>query len=205
MNTTPGLHHITAITADPQKNLDFYEGFLGQRLVKKTVNFDDPNAYHLYYGDYTGAPGTIMTFFYWAGMPRGSKGSGEVGSIYYAIPFDSLTFWKERAGTAGVPATERTLPFGERCLMIEDPDGLGIGLVESDEPHAVTHWEDGPIPEAHALQGFYGALLHLPPQRPTLPGTARGTRLHRSLNGRRYHALPSEIMARQIPGHQSLR
>lgn len=97
MNKTNGIHHITAITAAPQKNLDFYEGFLGQRLVKKTVNFDDPNAYHLYYGDGVGSPGTIMTFFYWQGITQGKRGSGEVGSIYYTIKSASLSYWKERA------------------------------------------------------------------------------------------------------------
>ena len=97
MVQTPGLHHITAITADPQKNADFYEGFLGQRMIKKTVNFDDPNAYHLYYGDYIGTPGTALTFFYWAGMPPGKPGMGTASGFSYRISSHSFEYWKERA------------------------------------------------------------------------------------------------------------
>ena len=168
---TRGIHHITAITADPQKNLDFYEGFLGQRLVKKTVNFDDPIAYHLYYGDAVGTPGTIMTFFYWAGIPAGTRGSGEVSSLYYAIPADSLLYWKERAGEWNIPATETTLPFGEAVLMLHDPDGLSIGLVANASESAIIPWVEGGVPTEHVLRGFYGALLSLPEHRllgPTL-------------------------------------
>lgn len=166
---TNGIHHITAITADPQKNLDFYEGFLGQKLVKKTVNFDDPSAYHLYYGDAIGTPGTLMTFFYWKGMPQGKRGTGEVASIYYAINPNSLSYWKDRASKFSVPYTETTLPFGEAVLMISDPDGLEIGLVASDTKSQIVPWSAGPIPAEHILKGFYGALLALPEQQPIEP------------------------------------
>jgi glyoxalase family protein len=162
MIKTKGLHHITAITSDPQANLDFYEGFLGQRFIKRTVNFDDPSAYHLYYGDAVGTPGTALTFFYWAGIPDGTRGSGEVDSIYYAIPLGSVGYWKDRAQSFLIPSEESLLPFGETCLMIKDPDGLKIGLVEADVEDAVQHWVDGPIPHEHSLRGFYGALLNLP-------------------------------------------
>lgn len=171
MNKTRGIHHITAITADPQKNLNFYEGFLGQRLVKKTVNFDDPNAYHLYYGDAVGSPGTVMTFFYWKGIPQGTHGSGEVGSIYYTIKPSSVGYWKERADEFTVSYIEKTLPFGETVLMMTDPDGLVIGLVASDVETNITPWTEGTVPEEHILGGFYGALLILPEDRllePTL-------------------------------------
>lgn len=174
MHTTHGIHHVTAITADPQKNLDFYEGFLGQRLVKKTVNFDDPNAYHLYYGDAVGTPGTIMTFFYWAGIPSGSRGTSEVASIYYAISPDSLQYWKDRASDFSIPVEETTLAFGETALMINDPDGLEIGLVGATVDTTTVHWSDGPIPEAHALRGFYGALLALPEYTPLAPLLTEG-------------------------------
>lgn len=174
MVRTNGIHHITAITADPQKNLDFYEGFLGQRLVKKTVNFDDPNAYHLYYGDAVGSPGTILTFFYWAGMPSGVSGSGEVNSIYYTIKPMSLDFWKARAVEFGVPYIEKVLPFGETVLMISDPDGLEIGLVASDVKTGVMPWTEGPVPTEHVLGGFYGALLKLPQGRPLEPALLEG-------------------------------
>jgi glyoxalase family protein len=158
---TLGIHHITAITSDPQKNLDFYEGFLGQRLIKKTVNFDDPSAYHLYYADAIGTPGTVLTFFYWGGIPKREKGSGEVGSIYYSISKDSFQYWRERILSHNLPFSEETLPFGEKVLMISDPDGLEIGLVATNVNNSVQPWEDGPIPQEHILNGFYGALLHL--------------------------------------------
>lgn len=169
MQKTNGIHHITAITADPQQNLDFYEGFLGQKLVKKTVNFDDPSAYHLYYGDAVGTPGTLITFFYWKDMPPGTPGCGEVESIYYTIKSTSLSYWKERAEEFGVLYTEKQLPFGETALMINDPDGLTIGLVASDAEINTVPWSTGPVPEEHVLGGFYGALLALPPERPVAP------------------------------------
>lgn len=164
-----GIHHITAITADPQQNLDFYEGFLGQRLVKRTVNFDDPSAYHLYYGDAVGSPGTLITFFYWRGMPSGTRGSGEVASIYYSIKPASVDFWKNRADEYSIAYTEKVLPFGETTLMIHDPDGLEIGLVVSEHVTNIIPWTEGTVPEEHVLGGFYGALLSLPPQRPIAP------------------------------------
>lgn len=169
-----GIHHITAITADPQQNLDFYEGFLGQRLIKKTVNFDDPSAYHLYYGDAIGTPGTLMTFFYWQGIRKRTPGSGEVASIYYAIKPTSLTYWKERAQEFAIPYTEATLPFGETVLMIQDPDGLEIGLVATDTETNIVPWTDGTVPEEHVLGGFYGALLALDANRPIDPVLQEG-------------------------------
>ena len=162
MLKTQGLHHITAITADPQANVDFYEGFLGQRFVKKTVNFDDPRAYHLYYGDYVGSPGTAMTYFSWLGMPAGTRGVGEVSATYYRIPKGSLKYWKERAGTFAVTITETTC-FGESALLLSDPDGHTIYLIESllSSVPLLNWWEDGPIDGRSMLQGFYGVRLHV--------------------------------------------
>jgi catechol 2,3-dioxygenase-like lactoylglutathione lyase family enzyme len=174
MTKTNGIHHITAITSDPQKNLDFYEGFLGQRLVKKTVNFDDPTAYHLYYGDAVGTPGSIMTFFYWASIPKGTRGNGEVASIYYSIKSTSRDFWKERANEFKVSYTEKVLPFGETVLMISDPDGLEIGLVASDIETNVVPWTEGTVPTEHVLGGFYGALLALAEDKPIGPTLEEG-------------------------------
>lgn len=174
MIKTRGIHHITAITSDPQRNLNFYEGFLGQRFIKRTVNFDDPSAYHLYYGDAVGTPGTALTFFYWAGMPPGQRGSGEVDSIYYAVPVGAIAFWRERALTYAVPTEEKELPFGEHCLLISDPDGLKIGLVEAEVGDPVRYWTDGPIPNAYSLRGFYGALLNLPGDVPLEPVLVEG-------------------------------
>jgi glyoxalase family protein len=203
MTKTKGIHHITAITSDPQKNLDFYEGFLGQRLVKKTVNFDDPNAYHLYYGDAVGTPGTIMTFFYWAGIPKGTRGNGEVASIYYTIKSTSIDFWKERADEFNVSYTEKVLPFGETVLMISDPDGLEIGLVASDVETNVVPWTEGTVPTEHILGGFYGALLALPEDRPMGPALEEGlgyTLVETKSDITRYTATgwPGKFLATQV-------
>ena len=160
MNTkTNGIHHITAITGDPQANINFYEGFLGQRLIKKTVNFDDPTAYHLYYGDAVGTPGTILTFFYWQGLPASERGVGEMSGMYYAIPPESLYFWRSRIQSFAIDYTEEILPFGETVLIIHDPDGLLIGLVATDVESNVVPWKEGTVPEEHILRGFYGASI----------------------------------------------
>lgn len=161
MQKSKGIHHITAITAGPQKNLDFYEGFLGQRLVKKTINFDDPSAYHLYYGDFAGTPGTILTFFYWPGVPAGTRGTGEVSGFSYAIRPDSLGFWNERATKFGIDAEEAASPFGEPVLRLRDPDAMRVDLVVATGEKSIEPWVGGPIPTAHELQGFYGAGITL--------------------------------------------
>lgn len=157
---TAGLHHITAITADVQKNVNFYEGFLGQRFVKKTVNFDDPGSYHLYYGDYVGTPGTALTFFSWDHIPKRSPGYGEASAWYYRILKGSIDYWKIRAEEFAVSFTE-TILHKEEALLLTDPDGHQVYLVEVEnkaEP-ALQFWLDGPIPLAHQLRGFYGIRL----------------------------------------------
>jgi len=171
---TKGIHHITAITADPQKNLDFYEGLLGQKLVKRTVNFDDPSAYHLYYGDDIGTPGTLMTFFFWKNIPQGKRGSGEVESIYYTIKPASLPYWKNRCTEFDINYIETKLPFGETVLLINDPDGLKIGLVASEVETNIVPWSEGPVPIEHVLGGFYGALLSLHEQGSIKPVLEEG-------------------------------
>jgi glyoxalase family protein len=137
----PGIHHVTAITADPQANLEFYSGTLGLRLVKVTVNFDDPGSYHLYYGDRAGTPGTIMTFF--SGGIRGRRGSGEVSATTFAVPAGSLEFWRERLRAA------EGLRFGQPVLRFRDPDGMPLEIVEA-----------GPAKGTNIL-GFHGATLTL--------------------------------------------
>lgn len=162
MDKTNGIHHITAITADPQKNVDFYEGFLGQRLVKKTVNFDDPHAYHLYYGDSIGSPGSLITFFYWNGIRKGKRGYGEVGRICYTIKPTSLQYWKDRANKFHIPYTENNDYFGEDGIVITDPDGLEIGLVANTFEQTIVPWLEGSVPVEHVLRGFYDVMLRLP-------------------------------------------
>lgn len=160
---TPGIHHVTAIAGDPQQNIDFYAGLLGLRLVKLTVNFDDPGAYHLYYGDEAGHPGTIMTFFSWPGARRGRRGTGQVGVTSFAVPPDSLTFWRERLTEAGVnlerPLEEPTERFGEHVLAFEDPDGLFVELVAHEPAAAWPSWQGGGITPEHAIRGFHSVTL----------------------------------------------
>lgn len=159
MYHTPGIHHITGITGNPQENLNFYEGFLGQRLIKRTVNFDDPTAYHLYYADYHGTPGTVLTFFYWAHLPPRQPGSGEVASISYRVAAGALSYWEKRAKHYGIETTYITTDFDETGLLFADPDGLQIYIVESSYQFDINHWQDGPIPEAYALRGFHTVCM----------------------------------------------
>jgi len=124
-----GIHHTTAIAGDPQRNLDFYTETLGLRLVKRTVNFDDPGSYHFYFGDNIGSPGTIMTFFPWPGARRGARGSGQVTTVSFAVPQNSMAFWKERLRANHVIAEEITGAFGNETIRFLDPDGLVLQLV----------------------------------------------------------------------------
>ena len=124
-----GIHHITAIAGDPQRNLDFYTETLGLRLVKRTVNFDDPGSYHFYFGDNIGSPGTIITFFPWPGARRGARGSGQVTTVSFAVPHNSIAFWKERLRANHVIAEEIAGRFGNVALRFLDPDGLQLELV----------------------------------------------------------------------------
>jgi glyoxalase family protein len=127
-----GIHHITAIAGDPQKNLDFYTETLGLRLVKRTVNFDDPGSYHFYFGDSIGSPGTIVTFFPWPGARRGTRGSGQVTTVSFAIPHNSIAFWKERLRANHIVAEEIGARFARKALRFLDPDGLRLELIESN-------------------------------------------------------------------------
>src|SRR5215218_5639951 len=131
-NRILGLHHITAIADNAQRNYEFYTKVLGLRLVKKTVNFDDPGTYHFYYGDETGTPGSILTFFPWHGIQRGKTGTGMATEIGYSVPAGSLEFWEKRltgSKIAHLPVAER---FGEQYLHLEDPDGLVLKLIASN-------------------------------------------------------------------------
>jgi len=153
-----GIHHITAIASDPQANVDFYAGLLGLRLVKKTVNFDDPTAYHLYYGDAIGSPGSIVTFFTWPGaVDRGRVGSGQTTRVSLSASPASLGFWRERLGVQGV-LMAATTRFGEDVLTFFDPDGIPVEIVAvaTDERRG---WDGAGIPVAHALRGLHTAEL----------------------------------------------
>jgi catechol 2,3-dioxygenase-like lactoylglutathione lyase family enzyme len=156
--TLPGLHHVTAITAVPQENVDFYCGVLGLRLVKLTVNFDDPGSYHLYYGDERGSPGTIMTFFAWPGAPRGRVGPPQLTATAFAVPADALDYWAARLHEHLVAAQPRQARFDEPVLSFADPDGLRLEIVGTAAPGGHVP-AAGPVPAAHAIRGFHGVTL----------------------------------------------
>jgi catechol 2,3-dioxygenase-like lactoylglutathione lyase family enzyme len=154
-----GIHHITAIAGDPQRNLDFYAGTLGLRLVKLTVNFDDPGSYHLYYGDEIGRPGSLLTFFAWPGGQRGRQGTGQASVVGFAIPPASLGFWIERLLAQGVKYEGPTPRFDEQVLALTDPDGLLLELVATPRVLGTPPWADGPLPREHTIRGLHGATL----------------------------------------------
>ncbi|MDR3741879.1 MAG: ring-cleaving dioxygenase [Terracidiphilus sp.] len=153
-----GLHHVTAIASDPQRNLDFYTQVLGLRLVKRTVNFDDPGTYHFYFGDDAGHPGTLLTFFPWAGAERGERGAGETIATAFSVPPGSFAYWKQRLAAHNVASTEET-HFGATYLAFDDPDGMRIELVEHSEAAPSTPPRTSDVPAAYAIQGFYGVTL----------------------------------------------
>lgn len=154
---TSGIHHITAIVGHPQENVDFYAGVLGLRLVKKTVNFDDPGTYHLYFGNEGGKPGTIMTFFPWVGARRGVIGDGQVGVTSYVVPKGAMAFWENRLAKFNVPYTKMNR-FGEEYLEFDDPHGLHLEIVEREEGEK-NNWKSGEITADQAIKGFGGATL----------------------------------------------
>jgi catechol 2,3-dioxygenase-like lactoylglutathione lyase family enzyme len=157
-----GIHHVTAITGDAQKNVDFYAGVLGQRLVKVTINFDDPSSYHLYYGDDLGRPGTAMTFFAWPGAPQLSRerrrGTRLVTATTYAAPIGALSFWRERLQDGGV-TTEIVERFGKPVLSFEDPDGLAIEIAEQEGVESRPFWDGAGIESEYALRGFHSVTM----------------------------------------------
>lgn len=152
-----GLHHVTAISSNAQGNLDFYAKALGLRFVKRTVNFDDPTAYHLYYGDQLGAAGTIMTFFPWAGIRKGHVGAGQVAVTQFSAPQGALAFWTARLPGKGAKLIAEETVFGEKRAVFTDPEGLIFAVVESADDRAP--WVADDIPEDAAIRGFRGVTL----------------------------------------------
>lgn len=160
-NNILGLHHITAIAGNAQQNFDFYTKTLGLRLVKKTVNFDDPGTYHLYYGDETGSAGTILTFFPWDGIGQGTEGVGMATEIGYSVPEGSHPFWLDRFGAANVKTKEITERFGEQVLAFKDPDGLSLSLIVPKTADVRTPWESTDVKKDAATKGFHSTTLTL--------------------------------------------
>lgn len=157
-NLISGLHHITALTSDPQKNVDFYAGILGLRFLKKTVNYDAPEIYHLYYGNETGSPGTILTFFPYPTIPKGRKGKGQLTVTAFSIPNSAIDYWIKRLNQFKVQFKQPQPRFDEQVIYFEDQDGLGLELVanDRDERRGFTY---GNIPPEYAIKGFYGMTL----------------------------------------------
>ncbi|HEY8449312.1 MAG TPA: VOC family protein, partial [Bacillota bacterium] len=164
---TPGIHHITAVAGDPQTNIDFYTDVLGLRLVKVTVNQDDPGTYHFFYGDETARPGTDLTFFPWPGARPGVRGVGQATAVAFAVAPEALDYWVRRLAEHGVRLEEPVERFGERVLTFYDPDGLKLELVASPEADPALAWAGGPVPQEYALRGFYGVTLEVAALEPT--------------------------------------
>lgn len=156
-----GLHHITAIAANAQRNFDFYTKMLGLRLVKKTVNFDDPGTYHFYYGNRQGTPGTILTFFPWQNIAQGHDGIGMATDIAYAVPANSLDAWKQRLASFSIAIKEEGKRFGEPFISFKDPDGLNITLIEPAKADTREPWQTAEVKADMATRGFHSTTLSL--------------------------------------------
>jgi glyoxalase family protein len=162
-----GIHHVTAIAGKPQRNLEFCARVLGLRFVKKTVNFDDPGAYHFYYGDETGRPGTILTFFSWEHAAPGRGGVGLTYSTAFRVPQASIGYWAHRFIDKGVQHEAPTRLFGEAVLPFTDPDGMKMLLVGTNPLASEPAWSGGDVPPEHAIRGFHGVTLLLEGAAPT--------------------------------------
>ncbi len=155
-----GIHHITALASDPQRNYDFYTRVMGLRFVKKTVNFDAPDVYHFYFGDEVGTPGTILTFFPFPNAQTGKRGTGEATTVSFAIPEGSMDFWIERLSRHDIDFSGPDRKFEADFISFPDPDGMCIELVEDEVDH-LPGWETGDIPRQHAIRKFFGTTVRL--------------------------------------------
>jgi glyoxalase family protein len=156
-----GVHHITAIASDPQANVDFYTQVLGLRFAKRTVNFDDPSTYHLYYGDRTGRPGTTITFFAWPGARRGTRGTGQVVASSFAVPKNSLEYWKSRFEAQHVFSENVSARFKDDVVRFTDPDGLMLELIESAQLNEVDLKYETDVSNKFAIHGFHAPTLEV--------------------------------------------
>ena len=166
-NKILGLHHITAIAGDAQRNYDFYTKVLGLRMIKKTVNFDDPQTYHFYFGDEVGTPGSILTFFPWPGVKQGVNGAGMATGIGYSVPEGSLEFWQERFEKFNVPHIGISKKFGENFLAFQDPDGLNLELIVPGNKDVRKSWETADVKAKVAIKGFHNVTLTLKDHKAT--------------------------------------
>ncbi|MGD8250898.1 MAG: VOC family protein [Desulfobacterales bacterium] len=193
-----GIHHITGVASSAVENRVFYEKVLGLRLVKQTVNFDDPYTYHLYYGDRSGSPGTVLTFFPWERLPKGKPGAGMVTAVGFRVPDASIDFWRRRLAARGISSREGGR-FGETYLQFEDPHGLPVELIGTSHLLGADHWDDSPVDRAHAISGFHSATATLK----AIDGESRlleallGMSLHKR-EGNRWRFVTGD---RSAPGH----
>jgi glyoxalase family protein len=162
-----GIHHVTSIASSARRNLDFYTGTLGLRLVKKTVNFDDPGSYHLYYGDAAGHPGTILTFFAWEGAAPGRLGIGETQETVFSIPEGSISYWTQRLVEKGVAHDPPMKRFGATTIAFKDQDGTRLALSGVKGVEARPGWSGGGVPAEHSIRGFHSVSLLLGEAGPT--------------------------------------
>jgi glyoxalase family protein len=166
---TPGIHHVTCVAGDPQRNIDFWVETLGLRLVKRSINQDDPGTYHFFFADAEGTPGTSMTFFPWEDLPSGKVGSGQVSRTAFRVPDESLDYWEDRFDEYDVDYDDRVERFGETVLPFRDPDGLPVELVEVEIPNddPTVPWTEF-VPEDAAIRGFHSVTLWLADPQPTM-------------------------------------
>lgn len=162
-----GIHHVTSIAGSARRNLEFYTGTLGLRLVKKTVNFDDPGSYHFYYGDAAGLPGTILTFFPWEGVPPGRLGIGEAQETVFAIPEGSIAYWTQRLVEKGVTHDPPVKRFGATTIAFKDQDGTRLALTGASGVEGNPGWSAGGVPAEHAIRGLHSVSLLLAEAAPT--------------------------------------
>ncbi len=195
-----GIHHITGICGDPQRNLNFYARLLGLRLVKLTVNFDDPGSYHLYYGDGIGRPGTILTFFPWPDAPKGRHGVSQVTQTSFAIPVRALDFWVDRLASAGVAVRALFERFGEKVVSLRDPDGMGVELTATATVDDDLAFTGSSVPAGFALRGFHSATLSEEGYQKTAQLLTRtlGFQLAGQEDNRFRYVIPSSGQARTI-------
>ncbi|MQA04252.1 MAG: ring-cleaving dioxygenase [Streptosporangiales bacterium] len=165
---TSGLHHVTAIAGDPQRNADFYLRTLGLRLVKTTVNFDDPGTYHLYYGDQAGRPGSLLTFFPWRDVPAGRRGNGQATTTSFSVPEQSIGWWRDHLEKLGVSVSRVQSRDGEDTLTFRDPDGLALSLVAHPGGDPRDPWESPFVPAEHAVKGLHSVTLAVASEDATL-------------------------------------
>lgn len=162
-----GIHHITVMASDPQANYDFYTQTLGMRFIKKTVNFDAPDVYHLYYANEVGTPGTVLTFFPFPNSRRGKRGTGEINSISFSVPSNSLHYWMNRFAELAIPFDGPKSKFGYEYIGLLDPDGMKIEITADPNADSIMGWFNGEIPAEHSIRKFFGSGFYLKDSKAT--------------------------------------